>query len=188
MKRIGFAMCGSFCTVAEAITMMKQLKEKYEIVPIMSGMTYSTDTRFGKAEDFIAEVEEITGKEILHTIVETEPIGPKKMVDLMVVCPCTGNTMSKLANGITDTSVTMAVKASLRIGIPVVLCLATNDALGGSGQNLMRLINTKNIYFVPLSQDNAQQKPLSMVADFSLLPQTIEAAFDNRQLQPILNV
>ncbi|WP_099205193.1 dipicolinate synthase subunit B [Scatolibacter rhodanostii] len=188
MKKIGFAMCGSFCTHSIAVDMMKKLSEKYSIVPVMSSMTYTTDTRFGQAKDLIQQVEEISGKEILHTIVDTEPIGPKQMVDLMVVCPCTGNTLSKLANGITDTSVTMAVKSALRGGTPVVLCLATNDALGGSGQNLLRLMNAKNVYFVPLSQDDAQKKPLSLVADFSLLPETIEAAFEHKQLQPILKV
>lgn len=185
MKRIGFAMCGSYCTMAKAIEMMAKLKETYEIVPVMSNNVYQTDTRFGKAADFIAQAEEISGKEVLHTIVDTEPIGPKKMVDVMAVCPCTGNTLSKIANGITDTSVTMAVKSSLRIGIPVILCIATNDALGGSGQNLIKLVNTKNIYLVPVSQDDPVKKPLSLVADFSLLPETIREALDGRQLQPL---
>lgn len=186
MKRIGFAMCGSFCTLSKSMGMMKKLSEKYGIVPVMSDNVYNTDTRFGTAEDFKQKSKEISGNEVLHTIVDTEPIGPKKMVDMMVVCPCTGNTLSKIANGVTDTPVAMAVKSSLRIGVPVVLCIATNDGLGGSGQNIIKLINTKNIFVVPLGQDDPINKPLSLVADFDLLEETIEKAFDFKQIQPIL--
>lgn len=185
MKTLGFAMCGSFCTLSVAVDHMKLLREKYSILPVMSKHAYETDTRFGRAEDFIMQAEEITGNAVRHTIVDTEPIGPKSLVDLMIVAPCTGNTLSKIANGITDTSVTMAVKSSLRIGIPVVLCVASNDALSASGPSLIKLMNTKNIYFVPLSQDDSVKKPTSLVADFSLLPETVEAAFKGIQMQPI---
>ena len=185
MKNLGFAMCGSFCTMSEAVSIMEELKDSYSILPIMSGNTYKTDTRFGKAGDFIKKAEDISGKRVLHTIVEVEPIGPKGMVDALLVAPCTGNTLSKIANGITDTSVTMAVKSSLRIGIPVILCVASNDALGGSGQNLIKLLNMKNVYIVPLSQDDPQKKPLSLVSDFKSIPAAVEAGFCGKQLQPI---
>lgn len=185
MKTVGFAMCGSFCTLSKAVEQMEGLREQYNLLPIMSRNTYETDTRFGKAQDFIDKAESICGRKVLHTIPEVEPIGPKGLVDVMAVCPCTGNTLSKLALGITDTPVTMAVKSALRIGLPVVLCLASNDALGASGQNAARLLNTKNIYFVPMSQDDPEKKPFSLVADFSLLKETIHAALEGRQLQPV---
>lgn len=185
MRTLGYAMCGSFCTLAKSISVMKKLSTAYSILPIMSQNTYSLDTKFGRAEDFIQDAESISGRNVLHTIVEVEPVGPKGLVDAMIVAPCTGNTLSKIANGITDTSVTMAVKSSLRIGIPVVLCIASNDALGASGQNLIRLLNTKNVYIVPLGQDDPVKKPLSLVSDFSKLPQAVEAALEGRQLQPI---
>lgn len=185
MKTIGFAMCGSFCTFDKAVAQMKALAGSYQILPIMSQNAYSTDTRFGKAEDWVAQVEEISGKEVVHTIVQAEPIGPKGMVDLLTVTPCTGNTLSKIASGITDTPVTMAVKSALRIGIPVVLCCATNDAMAASGPNLLRLLNTKNVYLVPLRQDDPVKKPVSLVAEFSMLPRAIEFAMEGKQLQPV---
>lgn len=185
MKTIGFAMCGSFCTFDKAVAQMKALAGSYQILPIMSQNAYSTDTRFGKAEDWVAQVEEISGREVVHTIVQAEPIGPKGMVDLLTVTPCTGNTLSKIANGITDTPVTMAVKSALRIGIPVVLCCATNDAMAASGPNLLRLLNTKNVYLVPLQQDDPVKKPVSLVAEFSMLPRAIEFAMEGKQLQPV---
>lgn len=185
MKTVGFAMCGSFCTLSKAMEQMERLCGEYRILPIMSRNAYETDTRFGTAESFIRQAEALSGKKVLHTIVETEPIGPKGMVDVLAVCPCTGNTLSKIANGITDTPVTMAVKSSLRIGIPVVLCAASNDSLGASGPNILRLLNTKNVYFVPLGQDDPVKKPLSLVADFEKLPETIEAALAGRQTQPV---
>lgn len=185
MKTLGFAMCGSFCTLARAMEQMARLRTEYELLPVTSQMVYETDTRFGRAEDWIRGAEEIAGRTVLHTVVETEPIGPKGLVDAMVVCPCTGNTLSKLANGITDGPVTMAVKSCLRIGIPVILCTASNDSLGASGPNLARLMNTKNVYLVPLSQDDPVKKPFSLVADFSLLPDTVAAALEGRQLQPV---
>ena len=185
MNTVGFAMCGSFCTLGKAMEQMEQLREKYSVLPVMSQNVYETDTRFGKAREFIEKAEKLSGRQVLHTIVEAEPIGPKGLVDAMVVCPCTGNTLSKIAGGITDTSVTMAVKSSLRIGIPVLLCVASNDSLGASGANIARLMNTKNIFFVPLSQDDPVKKPFSLVADFSLLPESLEAALEKRQLQPV---
>lgn len=185
MKTVGFAMCGSFCTLSKAMEQMELLSRDYALLPVMSPNVYETDTRFGRAEDFRKKAAEISGREVLHTIVQTEPIGPKNLVDVMVVAPCTGNTLSKIANGITDTSVTMAVKSSLRIGIPVLLCLASNDSLGASGQNLARLMNTKNVFFVPLGQDDPVKKPLSLVADFSLLLESVAAALEKRQLQPV---
>lgn len=185
MKTIGFAMCGSFCTFEKSLAQLEFLAQTYNILPLMSQTAYETDTRFGKAADWVAQVEKITGREVLHTLVQAEPIGPKGLVDAMVVCPCTGNTLSKIAAGITDTPVTMAVKSSLRIGIPVVLCCATNDAMAASGPNLLRLLNTKNVYLVPLRQDDPVKKPVSLVADFSLLSRAIALALEGRQLQPV---
>lgn len=185
MKTLGFAMCGSFCTFEKAAAQMENLSRTYHILPLMSQNAYTTDTRFGKAEDWVKRVEEISGHEVLHTIVQAEPIGPKGMVDVLTVAPCTGNTLSKIASGITDTPVTMAVKSALRIGIPVVLCCATNDAMAASGPNLLRLLNTKNVYFVPLRQDDPVKKPVSLVADFTLLPQAVALALEGKQLQPV---
>ncbi len=185
MKTLGFAMCGSFCTFEKAAAQMENLSRTYHILPLMSQNAYTTDTRFGKAEDWVKRVEEISGHEVLHTIVQAEPIGPKGMVDVLTVAPCTGNTLSKIASGITDTPVTMAVKSALRIGIPVVLCCATNDAMAASGPNLLRLLNTKNVYLVPLRQDDPVKKPVSLVADFTLLPQAIALALEGKQLQPV---
>lgn len=182
---IGFAMCGSFCTFEPAIKEMKKLSENNEIFPIMSANAYNTSTRFGKAEDIRKEIEDISGKKILHTISDTEPLGPKKIIDLLVIMPCTGNTVAKLAGGITDTSVTMAVKSSLRIYLPIVIALATNDGLGATAKNFGNLINRKNIYFVPLKQDDPLKKPTSLVADFTKLQDTIEMALEGKQIQPV---
>ena len=182
----GFAMCGSFCTFTKAIEQMRHIAEEgYRLQPIMSQNAYTLDTRFGKASDFIWEIEDICEKKIIKNIVEAEPIGPKKMVDLMIVAPCTGNTMAKLANGITDTSVTMAVKSNLRVGRPVLLAVATNDALAASAQNIGKLLNTKNIYFVPMKQDDPVKKPSSVVADFNLILPAALAALEGKQLQPV---
>ncbi|MCI9273017.1 MAG: dipicolinate synthase subunit B [Clostridiales bacterium] len=184
---IGYALCGSFCTFRKSIEQMKRLVELgYRVLPVMSQNAYSTDTRFGKAEDFIKEVEEICGNPIIHTIVQAEPIGPKKMMDILVISPCTGNTLAKLSNGITDTSVTMAAKSHLRIGRPVLLAMASNDGLGASAQNIGKLINTKHIFFVPFSQDDCQKKPNSLVAHFDLLPEAVAAALLGDQIQPVV--
>lgn len=186
MRTIAFAMCGSFCTFESALKQMALLRETYEILPVMSETAYSTDTRFGTAESFRRRVEEICGREIIHTIAGAEPIGPKRLADGMVVMPCTGNTAAKLANAMTDTSVTMAVKSALRISMPIVLAVATNDALGASCKNIGTLLNTKHVYFVPLRQDDPEKKPNSLVARFERVPETLEAAFQGRQLQPVL--
>lgn len=184
--RLGFAMCGSFCTFRKVIDEMRNIADKgYKILPIMSHAAYTTDTRFGKAGDFIWEVEDICGTKIIRNMVEAEPIGPKKLVDIMVVAPCTGNTLAKIACGITDTAVTMAVKSSLRIGLPVVLAPATNDAMAASAQNIGRLLNTQNIYFVPMKQDNPNGKPYSMVSNFGLILPTVVAALEGKQIQPV---
>ena len=185
--KVGYAMCGSFCTLKRAVEEIKVLKEKdFDIYPIMSPITYSTDTRFGKAADFISEVEEICGKKIICTVKDAEPIGPKALLDVLVISPCTGNTLGKIANGITDSSVSMAAKAHLRNGRPLVLTIATNDALSAAAKNLGALMNTKNVYFVPFGQDDAFKKPTSLIADFSLIYNTIISALDGKQLQPIL--
>lgn len=184
----GFALCGSYCTFDSVIGEMRRIAgEGYRLLPIMSENAYSTDTRFGRAADFAWQIGDICGREILHSIVEAEPIGPKHLVDLMIVAPCTGNTLGKLANGITDTAVTMAVKSSLRIGLPVVLAPATNDALSASSQNIGRLMNAKHIFFVPMKQDTPEKKPNSAMADFSLILPTALAALEGRQLQPVWN-
>ena len=184
---IGYALCGSFCTFSRTLEQMETLvRLGYDVIPFMSETAYSTDTRFGRAEDFIQTIENICGHPVIHTIAGAEPVGPKKMVDLLLVAPCTGNTLAKLSWGVTDTSVTMAVKSSLRIGLPVVLCLATNDGLGASAQNFGRLMNTKHMYFVPLQQDDPILKPNSLVADFTRIPETVEAALDGRQVEPVL--
>ncbi len=185
--KLGFALCGSFCTIKEAVEQMKCLKEKeYDITPIFSEIVKSSDTRFTIAEELKKEVECICNKKIIDTIVAAEPIGPKKLFDVLVVCPCTGNTIAKLANGITDSTVTMAVKAHLRNNKPVILAIATNDALGGSAKNIGMLLNTKNIYFVPFRQDDPIKKEKSIIADYSLIEKTIEAALNGQQLSPII--
>ena len=183
---IGFAMCGSFCTFEKAIREMEKLvNEGFNVIPILSETAYSTDTRFGTAVGFINRIESITGNRIISSISSAEPLGPKKMCDLLVVAPCTGNTLAKLNNGITDTAVTMAVKSHLRINRPVLICAATNDALGASAKNIGGLINTKNIYFVPMKQDDFLNKPKSMVGDFELIPDCVEKALNGSQVQPI---
>ena len=184
--KIGFAMCGSFCTFSESINKMQLLKEKgHEILPIMSFNAYSLNTKFGKAKDFQEKIKKICGKPIINTIPDAEPIGPQKMVDVIAICPCTGNTLAKLCNSITDTPVTMAVKSQLRTKRPVVIALATNDALGGSAKNLGKMLNHKHIFFVPMHQDDYEKKPNSLVSNFNLLEDTINLALQNKQIQPI---
>ena len=185
--KVGFAMCGSFCTFSKALEQMEILvKLGYDVIPVMSFNAYSTDTRFGKANDICGKIRELCQKDIICTIKDAEPIGPKKITDIMLVAPCTGNTLAKLANAVTDTPVTMAVKSHLRQQKPVVITVATNDALGASAQNIGRLMNTRHYYFVPFGQDNPFEKPNSLVADFSLIPDTLRSALDHKQLQPIL--
>lgn len=185
--KIGFAMTGSFCTFSRTIEELKKLvKTGAKIIPIMSYNAYNMDTRFGKANDFINQIEDITGENILHTIQDTEPIGPKKMTDVMVIAPATGNTIAKLANGIIDTPVLMATKSHLRNDNPVVIAISTNDALSSSAENIGKLLNRKNYYFVPFKQDNPITKPRSVVYDFDYLIRTIETALDGEQIEPII--
>ena len=184
---VGFALCGSFCTFEKAINEIKNLKEKdFDVVPIMSYNAYSTDTRFGKAADHIERIESICGKKIISAIADAEPIGPKKMLDILLIEPCTGNTIAKLANGITDTPVTLAAKAHLRNDKPLLIAVSTNDALSIAAPNIGRLLNNKNVFFVPMKQDDSIGKPRSVVADFSKTYDAIINAVNGKQLQPIL--
>lgn len=186
---VGYAFCGSFCTISDSLKALRELaKQNIKIRPIMSQIVYSTDTRFGKAQDIINEVEEICNEKVIHDIASAEPIGPKNLLDIIIVSPCTGNTLAKIALGITDTPVTMAVKAHLRNNKPVVLAPATNDALGASCKNIGLLHNTKNIFFVPYRQDDPHSKNNSLVCDFSLIPDTAELALQGKQIQPVIIV
>ena len=184
---VGFAMSGSFCTFSAVLEALEEVCERFrDVVPIMSETASGTDTRFGEAEAFMARVREISGREIITTIKGAEPIGPKALLDVLVIAPCTGNTIAKLSCGITDTAVTMAAKAHLRNGRPVVLAVSTNDGLSGNAGNIGALMNRKNMYFVPFGQDDPAKKPCSLMADFSLIPDAIDAAIKGRQLQPVL--
>ena len=185
--RVGCAMTGSFCTFSRAFEEYRKLKaEGASLLPVMSRNAWGTDTRFYRAEEARAIFREIAEREALHTIEEVEPIGPKKLVDLMVVMPCTGNTMAKIALGITDTPAAMAVKSALRVGTPVLLAPATNDGLGISAKNIGLLLSTKNIFFVPFGQDDPEKKPQSLVARFDLFLNAAEKALEGKQLQPVL--
>ena len=185
--KIGFSFTGSFCTLRDSFISVKSLiDEGAEIFPIVSNSVKSHDTRFGKAKDFLEEIEKITGKSVIDSIVSAEPIGPKSYLDLMVIAPCTGNTLSKIANGITDTPVTMAVKAHLRNQKPVVISVATNDALGANSKNLGILLNSKNVFFVPFYQDGPHSKSNSIVANLTLVKQTVLEALKAKQLQPVV--
>ena len=184
--RIGFALSGSFCTFDRVLKQMEELQEAgADITPIMSFNAAGLDTRFGRAEDFKARLKEITGREPLLTLTEVEPIGPKGLFDVLIVAPCTGSTLGRLANGISDTPVTLAVKSHLRRSRPVILAVSTNDALGASMRRIALLKTTKSIYFVPMSQDATLNKPNSLVADFSRIPDTITAAQAGTQRQPL---
>ena len=186
-ERVGFAVCGSFCTHAKVLEALGELVKEYEtVIPIASEMSAFTDTRFGSADDLLEKLEELTGNEVLYDIPSVEPIGPKKLLDVLVIAPATGNTVAKLAAGITDTAVTMAAKAHLRNGGPVVIALASNDGLSAGAKNIGELLVRKNYYFVPFGQDNAVQKPCSLVADFSKISETVDAALRGVQLQPVL--
>ena len=186
-ERIGFAMCGSFCTHEKALAALKHLTEEYEtVIPIVSENAAFTDTRFGSSDMLLENLEQITGNEVLYDIPSVEPLGPKGLADVLVIAPATGNTIGKLANGITDTAVTMAAKSHLRNGRPVVLAVSTNDGLAGSARNIGELLARKNYYFVPFGQDDPKKKPTSLVADFQLINETVESALLGRQLQPML--
>lgn len=187
MKTVGFAICGSFCTFKTVFEEIERLQKLgYNIIPIMSENSYTFDTRFGDAVFWRARFKEITGSDVIHTITKAEPIGPKKLLDALIIAPCTGNTLAKLACGVTDTSVTLAAKAHLRNARPLIIAPSTNDALANAAKNIGALLNYKNIYFVPYRQDNFSAKPNSMVADFSLIPDTLEAAFNGKQIQPLV--
>ncbi len=187
MKNIGFALSGSFCTFKEVVERILQLKDAgYNIIPVMSENSYTLDTRFGKASHWRNLIEEITENSIIHTIPDAEPIGPKKLLDALIIAPCTGNTLAKLATGVTDTCVTLAAKAHLRNARPLIIAPSTNDALANASKNIGALLNYKNIYFVPFGQDDFNNKPNSMVADFSLIKNTLELALKGKQIQPVV--
>jgi len=186
-RKIGFGLTGSFCTLQNALVQMEKLVLLgAEIIPVVSYTVKSTDTRYGTAQYFLEQIKAITGKECIDSIVDAEPIGPSKKLDLMVVMPCTGNTLAKLANGITDTPVTMACKAHLRNNRPVLLGIATNDGLGANAKNIGLLLNTKNIFFVPFRQDDPENKHNSLVCRMDLFIPAVEAALEGRQVEPVL--
>lgn len=186
-KTIGFAVCGSFCTHSRALAALEQVAAQYErVIPIVSEITSVTDTRFGTARDLIQKMEDICGRKVLRSVLDAEPIGPKKLLDLLVIAPCTGNTLSKMAAGITDSSVSMAAKAHQRNGRPIVVCIASNDGLSGSAPAIGQLLMRKNIFFVPFGQDDAINKPTSLIADFDQILPTMHVAFSGRQIQPLL--
>ena len=186
-KKIGFVLTGSFCTFSKVIPKIKELKDLgADILPIMSDNSYNLDTKFGKAKDIIKEIENIAEKEIIHTIQDAEPIGPKHLTDVMVVAPASGNTMAKLAVDIIDTPALMAVKSHLRNNLPVVIAPSTNNGLGAAAVNIGTLLNRKNYYFVPFKQDNPITKPRSVVFDSEYIVRTVEHALDGKQIEPIL--
>lgn len=183
---IGFALCGSFCTYAAVFPVMEELANTHHVIPIFSFASASIDSRFGFAREHLEKAAKICGCKPLQTIEAVEPIGPQKLLDALVIAPCTGNTLAKLAHGIADTPVTMAAKSHLRNGRPVIIAVSTNDALAAAAENIGKLLARKNYYFVPYRQDDAEKKPTSMVADFKKIPQALEAALEGYQIQPIL--
>ena len=183
---IGFALCGSFCTYAQVFPVMEDLAKDHQITPIFSYTSGEIDSRFGTADDHLERVREICGRSPLRTIEGVEPIGPRKLLDALIIAPCTGNTLAKLAHSIADTPVTMAAKSHLRNGRPVIIAVSTNDALAGAAENIGKLLARKHYYFVPFGQDDAVKKPTSMVADFTKIPQALEQALAGQQIQPIL--
>lgn len=184
---IGFAVCGSFCTHAMAMAALEQVRTRWQnVVPIVSECTAATDTRFGAAHDLMREMARICDHRVITSVKEAEPIGPQKWLDLLIICPCTGNTLGKLAAGVTDTSVTMAAKAHLRNGRPLLIAPSTNDGLSASAISIGSLLPRKHIYFVPFGQDDPEQKPTSLVANFGLVADAAQAALEGRQLQPLL--
>lgn len=185
--RVGFALTGSFCTFSEVLPQIRKLTEEgIQVIPLMSDNAYKTDTRFGRAADFANELEDITGSKLIYTIHDAEPIGPKKLFDIMIVAPCTGNTLAKITAGIADTSVTLGVKSHLRNQRPLLLGISTNDALSAAAKNIGHLHNRKHVYFIPYTQDDSENKPNSIVADFTKTKDAMEAALLGRQLQPVL--
>lgn len=184
--KLGFAFCGSFCNHSALLKVYEDLSDRHELVPILSENAAKYDTRFGTAEHLVERVETLAGRRAVKTIVEAEPLGPSNAMDVLVIAPCTGNTLAKLAAGITDGPVTMAAKSHLRNGKPVVIALATNDGLSASANSIAALLNRKHFFFVPFGQDNPQTKPTSLIADFTQIEKTAEAALEGKQLQPIL--
>lgn len=183
---IGYALCGSFCTIARSMKMMEALtREGHELVPIMSECAYTTDTRFGAAADIRERIEGICGREIIHTVEDAEPLGPSVKLDMLVVAPCTGNTLAKLSHGITDGAVTMACKAHLRSDRPLLLALASNDAMSANLENIASLIKRRSVYFVPMLQDDPVGKPHSLVAQLERIPEAVVAASEGRQIRPL---
>ena len=185
---IGFALCGSFCTHQEALEQLERLCAAYPVQGIVSENVYRTDTRFGKACEICARIKELTGREVIHTIVGAEPLGPTYPLQALVICPCTGNTLAKMAQGITDSAVTMAAKAHLRSNRPLVIALASNDALSANLKNIGAMLTRKNVYFVPLRQDDPEKKPHSLVADFGKLPATLQEALEGKQFQRLFQL
>lgn len=183
---LGMALCGSFCTFSKAIGVMESLVQLgVNLTPIMSYNAYETSTRFGNASEMIAKIESITGKNVIHTIEQAEPLGPKHLIDALLIAPCTGNTLAKLNYGITDTPVLLAAKSLMRNNSPIIICLATNDGMGANLKNIGGLLNKKNVYFVPLGQDDFIHKPYSLVADFTQIQSTLENALSGKQIQPV---
>ena len=183
---IGFALCGSFCTYEQVFPVMEELAKLHRITPIFSYASGEIDSRFGTADDHLERVREICGRSPLRSIEGVEPIGPKKLLDALIIAPCTGNTLAKLAHSIADTPVTMAAKSHLRNGRPVLIAVSTNDALAGAAENIGKLLARKHYYFVPFGQDDPEKKPTSMVADFTKIPQALEQALEGKQIQPLL--
>ena len=184
--KIGFALTASYCTFSKIFDILPSLCNKYDIIPIVSYNTAGFDTRFIKAEDTLKKLEEITGNKCIKTMTEAEPIGPRGLIDLLVIAPCTGNTLGKISSGIYDTPVTLAYKSHMRNGKPVLIAVSTNDGLSGSAVSIGKLLNTRNVFFVPFGQDDPMAKERSLVADFSKIPLACEAALENKQLRPIL--
>ncbi|GIP52292.1 MULTISPECIES: dipicolinate synthase subunit B [Paenibacillus] len=186
-KTVGYAVTGSHCTLAEVMSQIQRfVDDGAKVVPIISQSVLSTDTRFGKSDHWQKQLKDITGNDIISSIVDAEPLGPTKLLDVLAIAPCTGTTTSKLANAVTDSPVLMAAKATLRNGRPVVLAVSTNDGLGFNMANIAKLIVAKNIYFVPFGQDNPDNKPNSLVARMELVPETCYAAIEGKQLQPLI--
>jgi len=185
-KNIGFALTGSFCTFDKTIKEMEKLSKKCNVIPIMSFNSFSLDTKFGKASDYIERIEKICNKKIIHSIQDAEPLGPKQLLDLLLIAPCSGNTLAKLANDIIDTPVTMACKSALRNSTPIVIGISTNNALSGNAENIGKLLNRKNYYFIPFKQDNPITKPRSIVFDYSYIEKSLEEALEHKQISPII--
>lgn len=184
--KIGYALTGSFCTVSEAMKVLRGIAKNHEVVPIISENIAKTDTRFGKATDTVAALTDICGRPPITEIKDAEPLGPSTPLDLLIIAPCTGNTLARLSLGITDTAVTMAAKAHLRCDRPLVIALASNDALSQNLKNIATLLSRKSVYFVPFGQDSPLSKPHSLVCDFSLIEKTVEYALEGKQIQPLL--